>query len=106
MLTTTPFLSPDDGHGAVTHDRQAAVAAHLADERTDLARADVDADEDRFPFHRVACRPSRSPGLDEVTPDQRHVVEDPEPEVDERHQVQVQAQPIADERQHARRRSR
>ena len=37
--------------GPVAHDRQPAVAAHLADERADLARADVDADEDRFPFH-------------------------------------------------------
>ena len=36
----------------VAHDRQPAVAAHLPDERTDLARADVDADEDRFSFHR------------------------------------------------------
>ena len=36
----------------VAHDRQPAVAAHLADERADLARADVDADEDRFSFHR------------------------------------------------------
>ena len=35
----------------VAHDRQPAVAAHLADERADLARADVDADEDRFSFH-------------------------------------------------------
>ena len=52
MLMTTPFLRPGGGHGAVAHDRQPAVAAHLADERADLARADVDADEDRFSFHR------------------------------------------------------
>ena len=39
--------------GPVTHDRQAPVATHLADERADLAGADVDADEDRFSFHRV-----------------------------------------------------
>ncbi len=39
-------------HRAVAHDRQPAIPADLADERTDLARADVDADEDRFSFHR------------------------------------------------------
>ena len=38
-------------HGPVAHDRQAPVPADLADERTDLRRADVDADQDRFPFH-------------------------------------------------------
>jgi hypothetical protein len=37
----------------VAHDRQAPVATHLADERGDLAGADVDADEDRFSFHRL-----------------------------------------------------
>ena len=47
-------------HGAVAHDRQPAVAAHLADERADLARADVDADEDRFSFHRVRRLPFRA----------------------------------------------
>ena len=47
------LLQPGGGHGPVAHDRQPAVAADLADERADLARADVDADEDRFSFHRV-----------------------------------------------------
>jgi hypothetical protein len=37
---------PDDGHPAI--------AADLADERTDLARADVDPDEDAF-HHSIAC---------------------------------------------------
>ena len=46
------LLETRGGHGAVAHDRQPAVAAHLADEGADLARADVDADEDRFSFHR------------------------------------------------------
>ena len=40
-------------HGPVAHDRQTPVATHLADERADLARADIDADEDRFSFHPV-----------------------------------------------------
>ena len=49
------LLEPGRGHGAVTHDREAAVTAHLAHQGADLARADVDADEDRFSFHRLSC---------------------------------------------------
>ena len=45
------LLQAGRGHGPVAHDRQAAVPADLADERADLRRADVDADQDRFPFH-------------------------------------------------------
>src|SRR5215203_6359848 len=37
--------------------------------------------------------------LDEVTPDEGHVVEDPEPEVDEGDEVEIEAQPVADEGQ-------
>src|SRR5829696_4370269 len=43
--------------------------------------------------------PTVSLALDEVASDERHVVEDPEPERDQRDQVEVEAQPIADERQ-------
>ena len=58
------LLEAGRGDGPVAHDRQPAVATHLADERADLARADVDADEDRFAFHHGrSCLPSRaSPG--------------------------------------------
>ena len=56
------LLQPGRGHGAVAHDRQLAVATDLADEGADLARADVDADEDRFTFHRfVRLRSSSRP---------------------------------------------
>ena len=34
-----------------------------------------------------------------MSPDQRDVVEDPEPEVDERDEVQVQPEPVSDERE-------
>ena len=51
------LLEPGRRHGALADDRDAAVAAHLADERDDLRRADVDPDQDRFSFHR-SCRPS------------------------------------------------
>ena len=45
------LLEPGRGHGPVAHDREAPITADLADERADLGRADIDADEDRFPFH-------------------------------------------------------
>ncbi len=54
------LLEPRRRHRPVAHDRQPAVATHLADEGADLARADVDADEDRFAFHHlVQSLPSR-----------------------------------------------
>src|SRR6266478_3053917 len=49
------LFQPGRRHRAVAHDREPAIPADLADERTDLARADVDADEDRFSFHRSVC---------------------------------------------------
>jgi hypothetical protein len=47
------LLEARRGHGPVTDDGDLPVAAHLADERADLARADVDPDEDSF--HHVDC---------------------------------------------------
>ena len=47
------LLETGRGHGPVAHDREPSVAADLADEGAHLAGADVDADEDRFSFHRV-----------------------------------------------------
>src|SRR4029077_9287339 len=38
-------------------------------------------------------------GLQEVTPDERHVVEDPKSEGDERYQIEVQAESAPDERE-------
>jgi hypothetical protein len=34
-----------------------------------------------------------------MAPDERDVLEDPEPEVDEGHEIEVQAEPVADERE-------
>ena len=45
------LLEPRRRDGPVAHDREPPVAADLADQRADLGRADVDADQDRFPFH-------------------------------------------------------
>src|SRR6267142_690827 len=47
----------------------------------------------------VAASPWPRLVLHEVAPNERHIVEDPEPEVDQCHQVQIEIQPIADERQ-------
>jgi hypothetical protein len=58
---------------------------------TDLARADVDGDEDHLPIHDQAT-PSRS-SAKEAAPDERHVLEDPEPETDERDQVRSRPGP-------------
>ena len=90
------LLEPGRRDGPVAHDRQPPVAADLADEGADLAGADVDPDEDRFSFHRVVRLRSSLfgpvlAGLEEVAPDERHVIEDPQAEGDERHEVQVQA---------------
>src|SRR5215212_3065257 len=49
------------------------------------------------PTSMATSVPWTTPTSDVVPPDQSDVVEDPEPEVDERHQVQVEAEPIADE---------
>src|SRR5690348_5721444 len=46
------------------------------------------------PFYSV-----RSAGLEEVPPDEGHVVEDPQAEGDEGHQIQVETEPVADEGQ-------
>ena len=89
------LLEPGGGHRAVAHDRQPPVATDLADERADLRRADVDPDEDRFSLHLPHySRSVAHAALDEVAPDERHVVEDPEAEVDQRHEVQVEAEAI------------
>src|SRR4029078_11931118 len=71
---------------------------HLADEGADLARADVDADEDRFSFHRsVRFRLRGLAVLQEVAADECHVIEDAQAEGDEGYQVQIQTESIADE---------
>ena len=93
------LLETRGGHGAVAHDRQPAVAAHLADEGADLARADVDADEDRFSFHRFSRLRSRFDALQEMAPDECHVIEDAQAEGDQGYQVEIEAQPIPDEGQ-------
>ena len=104
------LLEPGRRHGALADDRDAAVAAHLADERDDLRRADVDPDQDRFSFHCSSsslaswpAHPARcrrdcaAQSRSQVSPDERHVLEDPGPEGDQGHEVEVQAEPVADE---------
>ena len=45
MLTTTPFFRPRDGCEPMPIDLDRAVGVHLADDRDDLRRADVEADD-------------------------------------------------------------
>ena len=45
------LLEPRGRDRPVAHDREPSVTGDLADQRADLGRADVDADQDRFPFH-------------------------------------------------------
>ena len=45
MLTTTPFFRPREGCEPMPITSIAAVGVHLADERDDLRRADVEADD-------------------------------------------------------------
>src|SRR4051794_13933113 len=97
MLTTTPFLRPDDGTvpwpmivirpsrltspmRVQTFDVPTSIATRTASLSTFVVRASA----------------SRS---HEVAPDQRHVVEDAQPEGDQRHQVEVEAETVADERE-------
>ena len=58
MLTTTPFFSPDAGTVPWPMIVSRPSRLDLADEGADLARADVDADQDRFSFHRSVTSPS------------------------------------------------
>ena len=59
MLMTAPFLMPAEAGAPLPMMVERAVAADLPDERHDLARADVERDEDHLPIHDQAT-PSRS----------------------------------------------
>ena len=97
MLTTMPFLQAGRRDDALADDRERAVAADLADEGDDLRRPDVDPDEDRFHSRSTLVVRRPAAGLQEVTADEGHVLEDPQPEGDQGHEVEVEAEPIADE---------
>src|SRR5437867_4147103 len=98
MLMTTPFLRPDAG----------TVPWPMIVSRPSRPTSPMRAQTLLVPTSmptRTASRstvvsysvPSR--GLQEVASDERHVIEDPKPEGDEGHQVEVEAELIADEGQ-------
>src|SRR5262245_54044988 len=92
MLTTTPFLRPDDGTvpWPMIVSRPSRLTSPMSVQTFDVPTS--------IPT-RTASLSTRAVvlPLDEVAPDERHVVEDPEPEADQGYEVQVQAQPVADE---------
>jgi hypothetical protein len=53
------LLEARGGHRPVAHDGELAVAADLADQRTDLRCPDIDAHQDRFSFHVLLESPAR-----------------------------------------------
>src|SRR4029079_2817768 len=94
MLTTTPFFRPDDGTvpWPMTVSRQSRRSSPMSVQTLDV------------PTSLPTRTASLSTGgvalpLHEVAPDERHVVEDPEPEADQRDEVEVEAQAVPDERQ-------
>src|SRR6185369_11852002 len=89
MLTTAPFLSPDDG----------TVPWPMKVSRPSRPISPMSAQTLLVPTSMPTRTPSAMPTSDEMSPDQGDVVEDPEAEVDQRDEVQVEAQPVADEGQ-------
>src|SRR5712691_3695971 len=98
MLMTTPFLSPDAG----------TVPWPMIVSRPSRLTSPMRAQTLLVPTSMPTRTASRSTVpfvsvhgsfLQEMTPDEGHVVEDPQTEGDEGHEIQVQPEPIADERQ-------
>src|SRR5207247_11305603 len=88
MLTTTPFFKPDDGTVpwpmiVIRPSRLTSpIRVHTFDVPTSIPTRTAS----------LSTFVVRASGwLHEMAPDQRHVVEDPEPEVDQRHEIQVEA---------------
>src|SRR4051812_25507825 len=99
MLTTTPFLSPE-----VTTVPWPMIVSRPSRLTSPINATTFDVPTSiptRTASLSTYCTSPRdaSAGLDEVAADERHVVEDAEPEVDQRDEIEVQAQAVADERQ-------
>jgi len=96
-----PLLHANRRGDPVADDVDVPTTADLADEGRHLGRPGVDADEDRLPVQATSRRSRRSsaarvrPSLQEVAANQCHVLEDAQPEGEERHQVQIDPQPVA-----------
>src|SRR5439155_23241492 len=98
------------------NDVHAAARGHLSDEDAHLRRTDVDGDEHsllshdslrslqgKYPLQPLfACRDSgkltdSATALEEMAADDRHVLEDPPSEGEEGHEIQVDAEAVAEE---------
>src|SRR6476646_12284791 len=98
MLMTTPFLSPEAGTvpWPMIGSRPSRLTSPMR-AQTLLVPTSMPtrtASRSTVPFVSV-----RWSGLQEVAPDEGHVIEDAQAEGDEGHQVEIEAEPIADERQ-------
>src|SRR5262245_6665156 len=90
MLTTAPRFSPDDG----------TVPWPMTVSRLSRPISPMSAQTLLVPTSSATRTPSTAtPTSDEMPPDEGDVVEDAQAERDQRHQVQVQAEAVADERQ-------
>src|SRR5262245_367709 len=90
MFTTAPRFRPDEG----------TVPWPITVRRPSRAISPISAQTLLDPTSSATRTPSTtSPTSDEVPPDEGDVVEDPQSERDQRHQVQVQPQPVSDERE-------
>src|SRR5262245_44069548 len=90
MLTTAPRLRPEEG----------TVPWPMTVSRPSRPISPISAQTLLVPTSSATRTPSTTrPTSDEVPPDEGDVVEDPQAERDQRHQVQVQPEPVADERE-------
>ena len=95
MLMTTPFLRPDAGTvpWPMIVSRPSRATSPM---RAQTLLADIDADEDRFTLHvsvRLPCAPAYRKADGDATLSKMHA------EREEGHQVQVEVEAVADERQ-------
>src|SRR4051795_13094368 len=100
MLTTTPFFRPDAGTvpWPMIVSRPSRLISPISAQTLDVPTSMPTRTASRSTCRETLPTSELLP-LDEVAADERHVVEDPEPEADQCHEVQVQAEPVAHEGQ-------
>src|SRR6476661_4357686 len=98
MLMTTPFLRPDAGTvpWPMIVIRPSRLTSPMSAQTLLVPTSMPTRTASRS---TVLCSLRRVAGLQEVTPDERHVIQDAQPERDERYQIEIQTKSIADERQ-------
>src|SRR5262249_46652783 len=96
MLTTTPFFRPDEATvpWPITVIRPSRLTSPIRVQTFDVPTPIAPRPAPLSTFVAAPSAPSLS---DEMAPDQRHVVEDPQAERDQRHKVEIEAEAVADE---------